>query len=96
MARGSSTSERLAKAEEWIAGHEHRCEERYAAIQATVLELREMLEGWRRGAWALVLAVLGLAATIIGSLLVQIYALEPARVSALRAAPPAASAGSAP
>jgi hypothetical protein len=96
MARRSSTSERLAKAEEWIAGHEQRCEERYAAIQATVLELREMLEGWRRCAWALVLAVLGLAATIIGSLLVQIYALEPIRISALRSAPAPASAELAP
>lgn len=90
MAARSSTPERLAKAEAWIQGHEERCEERYAMIQATVVELREILEGWRRGVWALVLAVLGLAATIIGSLLVQIYALEPLRISAASSPPPAA------
>jgi hypothetical protein len=39
----------------------------------------------------LVLAVLGLALTIIGSLLVQIYALEPLRVAALAPVPPAAT-----
>jgi hypothetical protein len=72
----------LAKAEQWIAGHEARCEERYAALQAAVEGLHAALEGWRRGAWALVLAVLGLAVTIIGSLLIQVYDLEPLRAHA--------------
>jgi hypothetical protein len=87
MAPRSPLPERLAKAEEWIAGHEARCEERYAAIQATVAALHEVIEGWRKGAWALVLAVLGLGLTIIGSLLVQIYALEPLRVAPPPAVP---------
>jgi len=79
----------MAKAEAWIASHEERCEERYAAIQAAVADVRGVLEGWRRGAWALVSAVLGLAATIIGTLLLLVYAQAPLKLGPLRLAPAA-------
>jgi hypothetical protein len=82
-------AERMAKAEAWIEGHEQRCEERYLAIQASVADLRTVLDGWRKGAWALVSAVLGLAATIIGTLLLLVYAQAPPplKLGPLRFAP---------
>ena len=90
MSGRSPMAERMAKAEAWIEAHEERCEERYIAIQASVADVRAVLEGWRRGAWALVSAILGLAATIIGTLLLLVYAQAPLKLGALHLAPVAA------
>lgn len=51
--------ERVAKVEEWIEGHEQRCEERYGALRSDV-------SGLTKGAW-------GLIAVIAGWLAVQLY-----------------------
>lgn len=66
-------AERLARAEEWIEGHEKRCEERQVAMGREIRDLktatgREIGDlktattGLAKGAWGVVLALLAWAA----------------------------------
>lgn len=54
--------ERLARAEEWITGHEKRCEDRQAAIEGAISDLKGATAGLTKGAWGIVLALLGFMA----------------------------------
>lgn len=58
--------ERVVRLEEWTEGHEKRCEERQTTMGREIRELKIGVGGLTKGAWAVVLALLGWA-------LVQIY-----------------------
>lgn len=51
-------AERLARAEEWIDGHERRCEERQVAMGREIRDLKDSTQGLTKGAWGVVLALL--------------------------------------
>lgn len=48
---GGTVSERLARAEEWIEGHEQRCDDRQKAMGREIGELKTALGGLTKGAW---------------------------------------------
>lgn len=75
--------ERLARAEEWIEGHEKRCEERQLSMGREIRDMKGNISGLTKGAWGVVIAVLGFA-------LVQIYSdlkEQPAPAAVAIAAP---------
>lgn len=57
MNEGSTMGERLARAEEWIEGHERRCEDRQVALGREIRTLKDGVGGLTKGAWGVVGAV---------------------------------------
>lgn len=74
--------ERVAKLEEWANGHEDRCEERLGFIKVSL----DRLFDWMK---ALIAAIAALLIGLLGWTIVQLYQLEPLRVT-VTATPPAA------
>src|SRR5262249_32007313 len=73
---GQTMGEKVAEHGEWISNHEKRCEERYAGIQRSIQSIEGVLRALVKGAFGLLLAILGW-------LLVQLYNGNQARLAAL-------------
>lgn len=78
-----SMAERLAKVEEWVEGHEARCEDRLNNLLGGMADLKDSQKTMRNAAWAVVISVLGFAGA-------QLYnGLKPPPPAAVAVAVPA-------
>lgn len=55
-------AERMASAEEWMRGHEDRCEDRQLSMGREIRDLKDNAKQQRNAAWTLVVAILGFLA----------------------------------
>lgn len=61
MPENKTMAERVARIEEWVEGHEVRCEDRQRTLGREIGELKSATGGLTKGAWAVALALLSFA-----------------------------------
>lgn len=78
MTEGKTMAERMARVEEWIEGHEYRCEAMERArgreireVKDSVHEVKTSVHGLTRGAWTVAGAVILQLAAVTAFLLAK-------------------------